>query len=42
MTLGRTYDEEDYEKAITVIGLRHEESQREIGMRRNLIQPRVT
>jgi glyoxylate carboligase len=30
MKLGRTYDEEDYEEAITVVGLRHEERQREI------------
>jgi hypothetical protein len=28
--LGRTYNKEDYEKAIMVVGLRHEESQREI------------
>jgi hypothetical protein len=28
--LGRTYDEEDYEEAITVVGLCHEERQREI------------
>jgi hypothetical protein len=30
MKLCRTYDEEDYEKAIMVVGLRHEERQREI------------
>jgi hypothetical protein len=30
MKLGRTYDEEDYEKAITVFGLRHEKRQWEI------------
>jgi hypothetical protein len=30
MKLGRTYDEEDYEEAITVVGLCHEERHREI------------
>jgi hypothetical protein len=30
MKLGRTYDEEDYEEAITVVSLCHEERQREI------------
>jgi hypothetical protein len=30
MKLGKSYDEEDYEKAIMVSGLRHEERQREI------------
>jgi hypothetical protein len=30
MKLGRTYDKENYEEAITVVGLCHEERQREI------------
>jgi hypothetical protein len=30
MKLGKTYDEEYYEEAITVVGLRHEERQWEI------------
>jgi Mg-chelatase subunit ChlI len=30
MNLGRTYNEEDYEEAITVVGLCHEERRREI------------
>jgi hypothetical protein len=30
MKLGRAYDEEDYAKAITLVGLHHEERQREI------------
>jgi hypothetical protein len=30
MKLGKTYDEEDYEDAITVVGLHHDERQREI------------
>jgi predicted nucleic acid-binding Zn ribbon protein len=30
MKLGKTYDEEDYEEAIMVVGLHHKEWQREI------------
>jgi Mg-chelatase subunit ChlI len=30
MKLGSTYEEEDYEEAIILVGLRHEERQREI------------
>jgi hypothetical protein len=30
MKLGRTFDKEDYEEAITVVSLRYEEQQREI------------
>jgi hypothetical protein len=30
MILSRTYNEEDYEQAITVVGLCHEERQRKI------------
>jgi hypothetical protein len=40
MKLGRTYDEEDYEEAITVVSLRHEERQREIEHEKNLDEAR--
>jgi hypothetical protein len=36
MNLGRTYDEEGSEEAIMVVGLRHEERQREIGPEKKL------
>jgi hypothetical protein len=36
MKLGKTYDEEDYEEAITVVGLCHEEWQREIEHKKKL------
>jgi hypothetical protein len=36
MKLGRMYNQEDYEEAITVVGLYHEERQREIEYKKDL------
>jgi hypothetical protein len=36
MKVGRTYDKENYEEAIMVVGLRHEERQREIEYEKKL------
>jgi hypothetical protein len=36
MKLGKTYDQEDYDKAITVVGLHHEEREREIEHQKKL------
>jgi hypothetical protein len=38
MKLGRTYDKEDYEEAIMMVGLDHEETQREIEYEKKLDQ----
>jgi hypothetical protein len=40
MNLGRTYNKEDYEKAITVIDLRYEDRQRKIEHEKNLDKAR--
>jgi hypothetical protein len=36
MKLGQTYDEEDYEYSITIVGLCHEKRQREIEHKKKL------
>jgi hypothetical protein len=40
MKLGRTYNDEDYEEALIVIGLPHEERQREIEHKNKLNEGR--